>query len=400
MEKLIKNLHHIDIENPYVISLMAIFFAYILFLITNQIILRSITKIFRSTTTKFDDVLLEQKVFNKLPYLIPLIFLYSLKDVVPFFNLVDRFIIASIALIILISLNALINAINDVYKKSSFSEKFNIKSYTQVVKLVINSVGIIIIAAFIAGKSPIYFLSGLGALTAVLILVFKDTILSLVSSVQISSNDLFKIGDWIEAPQFGADGNVIDIALHSVKIQNWDKTICVVPTNQLINSSFKNWKGMSESGGRRIKRSIKINMKSIKFCSGLMLEKFKTIYLLEDYIEQKIREIRDYNINQKIDDSDVINGRSLTNVGTFRAYVEFYLKNNAKIHNHMTFLVRQLAPQSDGLPIEIYVFSNDTNWVNYEAIQSDIFDHLLAILPEFELEIFQNLSGDLASEKK
>ena len=400
MEKLIKNLHHIDIENPYVISLMAIFFAYILFLITNQIILRSITKIFRRTTTKFDDVLLEQKVFNKLPYLIPLIFLYSLKDVVPFFNSVDRFIIASIALIILISLNALINAINDVYKKSSFSEKFNIKSYTQVVKLVINSVGIIIIAAFLAGKSPIYFLSGLGALTAVLILVFKDTILSLVSSVQISSNDLFKIGDWIEAPQFGADGNVIDIALHSVKIQNWDKTICVVPTNQLINSSFKNWKGMSESGGRRIKRSIKINMKSIKFCSGLMLEKFKTIYLLEDYIEQKISEIRDYNINQKIDESDVINGRSLTNVGTFRAYVEFYLKNNAKIHNHMTFLVRQLAPQSDGLPIEIYVFSNDTNWVNYEAIQSDIFDHLLAILPEFELEIFQNLSGDLASEKK
>ena len=400
MEKLIKNLHHIDIENPYVISLIAIFFAYILFLITNQIILRSITKIFRRTTTKFDDVLLEQKVFNKLPYLIPLIFLYSLKDVVPFFNSVDRFIIASIALIILISLNALINAINDVYKKSSFSEKFNIKSYTQVVKLVINSVGIIIIAAFLAGKSPIYFLSGLGALTAVLILVFKDTILSLVSSVQISSNDLFKIGDWIEAPQFGADGNVIDIALHSVKIQNWDKTICVVPTNQLINSSFKNWKGMSESGGRRIKRSIKINMKSIKFCSGLMLEKFKTIYLLEDYIEQKISEIRDYNINQKIDESDVINGRSLTNVGTFRAYIEFYLKNNAKIHNHMTFLVRQLAPQSDGLPIEIYVFSNDTNWVNYEAIQSDIFDHLLAILPEFELEIFQNLSGDLASEKK
>ena len=400
MEKLIKNLHYIDIENPYVISLMAIFFAYILFLITNQIILRSITKIFRRTTTKFDDVLLEQKVFNKLPYLVPLIFLYSLKDVVPFFNSVDRFIIASIALIILISLNALINAINDVYKKSSFSEKFNIKSYTQVVKLVINSVGIIIIAAFLAGKSPIYFLSGLGALTAVLILVFKDTILSLVSSVQISSNDLFKIGDWIESPQFGADGNVIDIALHSVKIQNWDKTICVVPTNQLINSSFKNWKGMSESGGRRIKRSIKINMKSIKFCSGLMLEKFKTIYLLEDYIEQKIREIRDYNINQKIDESDVINGRSLTNVGTFRAYIEFYLKNNAKIHNHMTFLVRQLAPQSDGLPIEIYVFSNDTNWVNYEAIQSDIFDHLLAILPEFELEIFQNLSGDLASEKK
>ena len=398
MKKLIDNLHYVDIENPYIILLISILFAYILFLVTNQIILRSIAKIFRKTSTKFDDILLEQKVFNKLPYLIPLIFLYSLRDVIPFFKLVDRFLIALIALIILISLNALINAINDVYRKSKFAEKLNIKSYAQVVKLILNSVGIIIIAALLAGKSPIYFLSGLGALTAVLILVFKDTILSLVSSVQISSNDLFKIGDWIEAPQFGADGNVIDIALHSVKVQNWDKTICVVPTNQLINSSFKNWRGMSESGGRRIKRSIKINMKSIKFCSDSMIEKFKTIYLLKDYMEEKLKEINVHNIDKKINEADVVNRRSLTNVGTFRAYIKFYLKNNAKIHNDMTFLVRQLAPQSDGLPIEIYVFSNDTNWVNYEAIQSDIFDHLLAILPEFDLEVFQNLTGNLESK--
>ena len=398
INKLIENLHYVDIENPYIILTISILFAYLLFLVTNRIILRSIAKIFRRTSTTFDDILLEQKVFHKLPYLIPLIFLYSLRDVVPFFKAVDRFLIALIALIILISLNALINAINDVYKKSRFADKLNIKSYAQVVKLIINSVGIIIIAALLAGKSPIYFLSGLGALTAVLILVFKDTILSLVSSVQISSNDLFKIGDWIEAPQFGADGNVIDIALHSVKVQNWDKTICVVPTNQLINSSFKNWRGMSESGGRRIKRSIKINMKSIRFCSDSMIEKFKTIHLLKDYIEEKLKEIKGYNIDKKIDEADLVNRRSLTNVGTFRAYIKFYLKNNAKIHNDMTFLVRQLAPQSDGLPIEIYVFSNDINWVNYEAIQSDIFDHLLAILPEFELEVVQNLTGNLASE--
>ena len=398
INKLIENLHYVDIENPYIILTISILFAYLLFLVTNRIILRSIAKIFRKTSTTFDDILLEQKVFNKLPYLIPLIFLYSLRDVVPFFKTMDRFLIALIALIILISLNALINAINDLYKKSRFADKLNIKSYAQVVKLIINSVGIIIIAALLAGKSPIYFLSGLGALTAVLILVFKDTILSLVSSVQISSNDLFKIGDWIEAPQFGADGNVIDIALHSVKVQNWDKTICVVPTNQLINSSFKNWRGMSESGGRRIKRSIKINMKSIRFCSDSMIEKFKTIHLLKDYMEEKLKEIEGYNIDKKIDEADLVNRRSLTNVGTFRAYIKFYLKNNAKIHNDMTFLVRQLAPQSDGLPIEIYVFSNDTDWINYEAIQSDIFDHLLAILPEFELEVFQNLTGNLASE--
>ena len=398
INKLIENLHYVDIENPYIILTISILFAYLLFLVTNRIILRSIAKIFRRTSTTFDDILLEQKVFHKLPYLIPLIFLYSLRDVVPFFKTMDRFLIALIALIILISLNALINAINDLYKKSRFADKLNIKSYAQVVKLIINSVGIIIIAALLAGKSPIYFLSGLGALTAVLILVFKDTILSLVSSVQISSNDLFKIGDWIEAPQFGADGNVIDIALHSVKVQNWDKTICVVPTNQLINSSFKNWRGMSESGGRRIKRSIKINMKSIRFCSDSMIEKFKTIHLLKDYMEEKLKEIEGYNIDKKIDEADLVNRRSLTNVGTFRAYIKFYLKNNAKIHNDMTFLVRQLAPQSDGLPIEIYVFSNDTDWINYEAIQSDIFDHLLAILPEFELEVFQNLTGNLASE--
>ena len=398
INKLIENLHYVDIENPYIILTISILFAYLLFLVTNRIILRSIAKIFRRTSTTFDDILLEQKVFHKLPYLIPLIFLYSLRDVVPFFKTMDRFLIALIALIILISLNALINAINDLYKKSRFADKLNIKSYAQVVKLIINSVGIIIIAALLAGKSPIYFLSGLGALTAVLVLVFKDTILSLVSSVQISSNDLFKIGDWIEAPQFGADGNVIDIALHSVKVQNWDKTICVVPTNQLINSSFKNWRGMSESGGRRIKRSIKINMKSIKFCSDSMIEKFKTIYLLKDYMEEKLKEINVHNIDKKINEADVVNRRSLTNVGTFRAYIKFYLKNNAKIHNDMTFLVRQLAPQSDGLPIEIYVFSNDTNWVNYEGIQSDIFDHLLAILPEFDLEVFQNLSGNLESK--
>ena len=399
IKKHIEDLYLTDMSNPYVISLLAILIAYVLFLITNKIILHSIFKIFQRTSTEFDDILLEQKVFHKLPYLIPLIFLYSLRDLVPFFQFIERFIISLIALVILLTMNSLINAFNDLYKKSRFSEKFNIKSYTQVAKLIINSVGIIIIAALVAGKSPIYFLSGLGALTAVLILVFKDTILSFVSSVQISSNDLFKVGDWIEAPQFGADGNVVDIALHSVKVQNWDKTICVIPTSKLINSSFKNWRGMSESGGRRIKRSIKINMKSIKFCTASMIEKFKSISLLNDYINEKITEIKKENENSSIEDNNILNGRSLTNIGTFRAYIKFYLKNNPNIHEDMTFLIRQLSPQSDGLPIEIYVFSNDTDWVNYESIQSDIFDHLLAILPEFELEIFQSLSGNLNSIK-
>ena len=386
-------------NNPFVKYLIAIIFAYILFFITKKVVLKTIFKIFEKTSTTLDDVLINKNVFSKLPYLIPLVFLYSLRDLLPIFKIIDRLFLTLIAVIILISLNALINAVNDVYKKTRFHEKLNIKSYIQLTKLFINVVGVIIITAIIAGKSPVYFLSGLGALTAVLMLVFKDTILSLVSSIQITSNNLFKVGDWIEAPQFGADGNVIDIALHSVKVQNWDKTISVIPTNKLINSSFKNWKGMSDSGGRRIKRSIKINMKSIKFCSNEMIEKYKSIELIRNYINTKMENISVHNSEKNIDQNDLLNGRSLTNVGTFRAYIELYLKNHSKIHKEMTFLIRQLAPQSDGLPIEIYVFSSDTNWVSYESIQSDIFDHLLAILPEFELEIFQNISGDFSSKE-
>tara|TARA_A100001015_G_scaffold202924_1_gene226721 strand:+ start:1147 stop:2349 length:1203 start_codon:yes stop_codon:yes gene_type:complete len=399
MEMLIDSLYIVIKNNPFVKYLIAIIFAYILFLITKKIVLKTISKIFEKTSTTLDDVLINKNVFSKLPYLIPLVFLYSLRDLLPIFKIIDRLFLSLIAIIILISLNALINAVNDVYRKTRFHEKLNIKSYIQLTKLFINVVGIIIITAIIAGKSPVYFLSGLGALTAVLILVFKDTILSLVSSIQITSNNLFKVGDWIEAPQFGADGNVIDIALHSVKVQNWDKTISVIPTNKLINSSFKNWKGMSDSGGRRIKRSIKINMKSIKFCSNEMIEKYKSIELIRKYINTKVENISVHNSKKNIDQNDLLNGRCLTNVGTFRAYIELYLKNHSKIHKKMTFLIRQLAPQSDGLPIEIYVFSSDTNWVSYESIQSDIFDHLLAILPEFELEIFQNISGDFLSKE-
>lgn len=399
MEIPIDTIYIVIKNNPFVKYLIAIIFAYILFFITKKVVLKTIFKIFEKTSTTLDDVLINKNVFSKLPYLIPLVFLYSLRDLLPIFKIIDRLFLSLIAVIILISLNALINAVNDVYKKTRFHEKLNIKSYIQLTKLFINVVGVIIITAIIAGKSPVYFLSGLGALTAVLMLVFKDTILSLVSSIQITSNNLFKVGDWIEAPQFGADGNVIDIALHSVKVQNWDKTISVIPTNKLINSSFKNWKGMSDSGGRRIKRSIKINMKSIKFCSNEMIEKYKSIELIRNYINTKMENISVHNSEKNIDQNDLLNGRSLTNVGTFRAYIELYLKNHSKIHKEMTFLIRQLAPQSDGLPIEIYVFSSDTNWVSYESIQSDIFDHLLAILPEFELEIFQNISGDFSSKE-
>ena len=261
-------------------------------------------------------------------------------------------------------------------------------------KLIINLFGIIIIISILSNKSPLYLLSGIGALTAVLMLVFKDTILSFVSSIQITSNDLFKVGDWVEAPQFGADGDVKDIALHTVKIQNWDKTISIIPTHKLIDSSFKNWRGMSESGGRRIKRSINIDVNSIKFCTESMLERYEKFDLIKEYIKNKLSEIEGHNISKDVTHEALVNGRALTNIGTFRAYIFAYLKNHPKIHQDMTFLIRQLAPTENGVPIQIYVFINDTNWVNYESVQSDIFDHFLAIAPEFDLRVFQNPTGN------
>ena len=363
------------------------------YFITSRILLRTVSHLFKKTSTKFDDILIEQRVFNKLPYLVPLIILYNSKDIIFWNALLDRAILSAIAIVFLYSLNAFINAFNEMFKLTDLSKKFSIKSYTQIGKLLINIFGIIVVMAILTGNSPVYLLSGLGALTAVLVLVFKDTILSLVSSVQISSNDLFKVGDWVEAPQFGADGDVIDIALHSVKIQNWDKTISVIPTNKLIDSSFKNWRGMSESGGRRIKRSINIDMNTIKFCTKEMIDRYSKFNVISDYLKVKLEEIQQFNSDSKVEEEGLINGRSLTNIGTFRAYVEGYLRNHNQIHNEMTFLVRQLPPTASGLPIEIYVFSNDTDWANYEKIQSDIFDHLLSVVSEFELKVFQNPSG-------
>ena len=381
-------------SNQWYIYMLILAFSFIVYLITRYVVIKTISHFFKKTSTDLDDILIEKGVFNRLSYLPPLFIIYNLNEIIPEFNFFDRVLLALIAFIVITSVNAFISAVSEIYSKSKYAGKLNIKSYLQVLKLIVNLFGIIIIIATLSGKSPVYLLSGIGALTAVLMLIFKDTILSLVSSIQISSNDLFKVGDWVEAPHFGADGDVIDIALHTIKIQNWDKTISVIPTHKLVDSSFKNWKGMSDSGGRRIKRSIKIDMNSVTFCTDEMIEKYKKFNVLSDYIDRKTQEINKYNSDKELSGDSMINGRSLTNIGTFRAYIESYLRQNNNIHDEMTFLVRQLSPQSDGLPIEIYVFSNDTNWVNYESIQSDIFDHLLAIMPEFGLKVFQNPTGN------
>ena len=367
-----------------VISLLA-------FYITEKIILNLLTRMFRKTSTDLDDILVNRNVFNRLAYLVPALIFYNFAYAAPqFTEIIQRASLSLMALSGLLVINAFLSALSDIYEKTKYSERMHIKSYIQITKLIVNILGVVVIVAILIDKNVAWLLSGLGAMTAVLLLIFKDTILSLVASLQISSNDLFKIGDWIEAPQFGADGDVIDIALHAVKIQNWDKTISIIPTHKLIDSAFRNWRGMSESGGRRIKRSLFIDMNSIRLCTEELLEKFTHFELLKDYIEQKTKEVADHNKSNSINTAELINGRRLTNVGTFRAYIEAYLRNNSKIHPEMTFLIRQLEPTARGLPIQIYVFTNDTDWVRYEGIQADIFDHFLAIIPEFRLKVFQS----------
>jgi|TARA_B110000196_G_scaffold184737_1_gene158335 miniconductance mechanosensitive channel len=370
-----------------VISLIA-------FWTTQKVILTLLTKMFKKTSTQLDDILVNRNVFTRLAYIVPALIFYNFAYALPLFTAsIQRVSLSLMALTGLLVINSFLNALGDIYQQTKYSERMHIKSYLQIIKLILNILGSVVIVAVLIGKSPALLLSGIGALTAVLMLIFKDTILSLVASLQISSNDLFKIGDWIEVPQFGADGDVVDIALHAVKIQNWDKTISIIPTHKLIDSAFRNWRGMSESGGRRIKRSLYIDMNSIHLCTEEMLDKFMRFEILTEYINGKIKEVTDHNESNKINTAELINGRRLTNVGTFRAYIEAYLQNNSKIHPEMTFLIRQLEPTDRGLPIQIYVFSNDIDWVRYEGIQADIFDHLLAIIPEFGLKVFQSPTG-------
>jgi miniconductance mechanosensitive channel len=291
-----------------------------------------------------------------------------------------------------------LNAVNDIYMTTSYAHHRSIKGYLQLLKILVFFLSSILIVAVILGKDPTVLIAGLGAMAAVLMLVFKDTILGFVASIQLSANDMVKIGDWIEMPSHRADGTVIDITLNTVKVQNWDKTITTIPTYALVSDSFNNWKGMEESGGRRIKRSIFIDVNSIRFIDVDMLKKFERYELIRDYVVRKQEEITQYNKERNLSDEDLISGRRQTNVGIFRKYLENYLKANPNVRQDMTFLVRQLQPGDKGLPIEIYVFSKETAWAVYEGIQADIFDHVFAVVPEFGLRIFQAPSGNDISQ--
>ena len=352
---------------------------------------------------QWDDKLAEHRVLIRFSHIVPAAIIHFFAptlfethpQLIAFCQVVVNIYLIVIALLII---DGVLNFCRAIWDRLPVGKRFPAKSFIQAAKLVINLVGCIFILSAILGKSPLVLFSGLGAVTAILLLIFKDAILGLVAGFQLSVNNMVMVGDWIEMPGSGADGDVIDVSLTTVKVQNWDKTITTIPTYALISDSFKNWRGMSESGGRRIKRSLQIDMRTIQFADQTLLERFKRINILRPYLESKLDDIQHYNANVANDFSELINGRRLTNVGTFRAYCVAYLRNHPKIHHSgMTLLVRQLAPTQTGLPIELYAFANDTAWANYEDIQGDIFDHLLSILPEFELSAFQAPSGaDLA----
>ena len=371
-----------------------ILLALVSYFVSRTILVRGLGRVIRSTRSQFDDILLERHVLRRLALLVPIVVLYYGAGAFPGSEeTVRQLLNGALTLALIMLAGAVITAFQDICAGLDAYRDLPIKSYAQIVKIVLYVLGGLATVAVLTGKSPWVLLSGVGALMAVIVLVFRDTILSLVASVNIASNRLVKVGDWIEAPAFAADGDVIDIALHTIKVQNWDKTITTIPTHKLVDNSFKNWQGMQDSGGRRIKRAIHLDMNTIRFCDDDMLARFGRFQLIRDYIGQRRAEVDEDNRARQVDTTELVNGRRLTNVGTFRAYVGAYLRQHPKIHQDMTFLIRQLPPGETGLPIEIYVFTNDTVWANYEAIQADIFDHLLAVVPQFDLRVFQVPSG-------
>ncbi|HDL01712.1 MAG TPA: mechanosensitive ion channel [candidate division Zixibacteria bacterium] len=385
---------YLEMFTVAVLIAVIILAAYIANIAVKRIILQVVALFVKQSKTKWDDILLEKKFFSRLAHIAPaLVFYFSAPFIPELSSFIERMSVVYMLFSLVLVAYSFLDSLVAIYQSYEVSRQRPLNGYVQIVKILVTLMLVIVIISTLMGKSPLLILGGLGAMTAVLLLIFKDTILGLVASVQISMGKMVQVGDWIEMPKYGADGDVLDISLYTIKVQNWDKTITTIPSYSLISDSFKNWRGMSESGGRRIKRSIFLDMTSIRFLNEADLNEYHKFQMIEPYLKQKQKEIEDYNNSHNIDNSALINGRHLTNIGTFRAYIAAYLKQHPNIHDKMTFLIRQLAPTDHGLPIEMYVFSNDQDWIRYEAIQSDIMDHLLAVIPLFDLRVYQNPTG-------
>jgi len=389
-------------KHPLFISVVGVLLLLLIAFLIDRIVKRILTTVVRPlikhTKSKWDDALLQHNVLGRAAHLAPALVIYygitlvsGLSDELTL--VIQRVVGTTIILLAANAIAAAVTATGTIASK--LVEGRPLQAYFQVVNILVYLVAAVLVLAELTDKNPIVLLSGIGAATAIFGLVFKDTILSFVASLQITWYDMVRVGDWIEVPSMGADGDVIQVDLLTVMVQNWDKTVTTVPTSQLTSGSFKNWRFMSGSGGRRIKRALYVDMGSIRFLSDEDIDRFAKYDLLTDYIDKKRKELAKYNADDVKTPDVISNVRRLTNVGTYRAYMEAYLKQDPKIHQTgFTIMVRQLAPTPQGLPLQIYAFTNDTNWTNYENIQSDIFDHMLAIAPEFGIEVFQAPSGE------
>jgi miniconductance mechanosensitive channel len=397
---MLKDWAHITGE---IFSLLLLFiFSYLVFRLTWSGMKRILMPVFRRSKNQFDDLLIKHRLFRRISYLVPTLILYyfvqdSVYAIPVIVSVIRRILEVTFVLIIVLVVDSLLSTLNDYYDRFDFSKDHPIKGLVQIIKIIIYLFGALFAIATLFHRDLNSLLISLGTLSAVLMLIFRDPILGFVGGLQLTFNKMIRIGDWISMPQFHADGTVLEITLTTVKVQNWDKTIVTVPTYSLVSNSFQNWRGMEESGGRRIKRAVYIDMDSVHFVDEEELTKFRKIKVLRPYLEKKEKDIEAYNIKYKVDPEVVVNGRRQTNLGIFRAYLKAYLSNRDDIRDDMTFLVRHLPPSEKGIPIEIYVFTKTTAWAAYEDIQADIFDLVLAVLPEFGLRVYQfPKSGDFA----
>ncbi len=391
-------------QEAHIVTALGLLFALALLLyaldyIMRQVLYSVLNKIARRTSTKWDDYLLENKVHVRLSRTILVLLTRQLLPVIFLgFPILTAAIVKFLDLLILVTLyqlaNSLLKTCRDIFRTSKGFKDKPIDSYLQVVQIFLIFVIGTLVVSLLTGNLPWSFLVSLGAASAILMLVFKDTILGFVASIQVSANDSVRVGDWIEMPKYGVDGDVLQINLNNVKIQNWDKTIVTIPTYTLLSDSFKNYRGMQETGGRRIKRALNIKMSSIRYLSEDEITALKKIHLLAPYIERREQEIAEYNKTWNTDTSSPVNGRRMTNIGLFRAYVLAYAKHNPNIHQELTLLVRQLAPSEYGIPLELYMFTKGTQWVYFEDTMADIFDHLLAAIKHFHLQVFELPASD------
>ncbi len=382
-----------------ILSIAVLLISFVAFYTVRHIVRGVFHKMLLRTRFTWDDRLRKHRLVMRMTLIVPALIMYLFIPAVlngygQAMAVTKSALEIYFIVVIIFVLDALINTLHDIYITLPVSREIPLKGFAQVLKIILFCSGLILVVSTILNQSPIYLISGLGALTAVLMLIFKDPILGFTAGIQLTSNRMLKQGDWIEMPKYGASGDVLDVTLTTVKVQNWDNTITTIPTYALINDSFKNWRGMQESQGRRIMRSIFIDMNTIEFCTPEMLERFSRIKYIADYMQRKFMEIEQHNTNIGEHAQYAVNTRRLTNVGTFRAYATAYLHNHPMINTDMTLMVRQLAPTQHGLPLEIYAFCRDKAWVKYEEVQADIFDHFLSIASEFGLKIFQYPTGN------